>query len=280
MILKIKTMKTFIWVSILLLPSMLFVIYPEIMLIQNSLTDSETGNITFKYFIKILTDYQVPVKNTIFISFLATIICLLIGIPLSFYLWKREFWGKKALTTMLIIPFMIPSYILVLSIIFIFGANGFINFSLRFLLNDPSFTLPIKIMFSYSGLVIAFAFQNLALVVFICSAVLSSIEPDYEEAAISLGATPFKAILRVVLPLALPGITGSGILIFARIMANYVIVILLGGTKYSTLAVEIVDQYFGFYALDMPAALSVFLSLLTMFVMYFYLFFYQRRFKH
>lgn len=280
MTLNAKAIKKYLWIGLLLLPSVLFMVYPECILIKSSLIDSETGEFTLKFFSRILIPrFWGRVENTIIISFLATSISLLVGIPLSFYLWKRDFWGKKALTSMLLIPYMTPNYILVLAVIFIFGKNGIINFALRALLNIPDFTLPFRILFTYHGLVLVFAFHNLALVVFICMAVLSSIEPEYEEAAISLGATPLRAILRVILPLALPGIGGSGILIFARTMSNYVVVFLVGGTKYATLAVEVVDQYFGFFVTDFPAALAVFLSLMTMFVMYTYLFFYQRRFE-
>lgn len=269
-----------LWHAALLLPSGLFILLPLLVLLRQSLVDGETARFTLDFYARIFAGrYWDRVQNTLIVAFLVTGVSLGMGVPLTLYIWRREFPGKRLLTGLLIVPYMTPNYILVLSIIFLFGKNGAATILLRFLLRDPAFELPLPLLFTYQGMILVFTFHSLALVVFILLALLSSLPRDYEEAAVSLGATPLRAVTRVILPLAAPAIAGSGALVFASVMVNYVIVFLMGGTRYTTLAVEVVNRYFGYLYYELAAALAVFLSLLTMGIMYAYLFLLRRRFE-
>ncbi len=184
---------------------------------------------------------------------------------------------KLTVESTLLIPYMIPNYILVLATITITGKNGLINMVLRRILQDPEFALPLKVMHTYHGVLLVLIFHGIPLVIFIVTAVLNSIDKSYIEAAIGLGASPFKAIVRIVLPMAFPGIIAAGSIIFARTMCNYVIVNLMGGVSYANLAVEIYNRYFGYDTFDFASALSVTLSLMTMGIMYTYFILIKKR---
>lgn len=274
-----------LWFIIIILPFALFVIYPFLVMLKTSFIPGDiyepTGvfnkigfffsNFTLKFYQKMfIARYLRRLYNTFIFAGFNTVVSLLIGVPIAIYLYRRKFFGSQVLTTLLLIPYMTPNYILVLATITITGKNGLINMILRWILQDPEFVLPLKIIHTYHGVLIVLAFHGIPLVIFIVTAVLSSIDKSYIEAAIGLGASPLKAIMRIVLPMAFPGILAAGSIIFAQTMCNYVIVTLMGGRAYANLAVEIFNQYFGYDTFDFASALSVTLSLMTMGIMYTY----------
>ncbi|MBI2114066.1 MAG: ABC transporter permease subunit [candidate division NC10 bacterium] len=270
--------KSWIWLGLLLAPFLLFVVYPFAALVKTSVV-TPTGAFTLRFYQDLfaIPRYLDKTWNTLAIAALTTTLSLLLGVPLSFYLWKRQFPGKRILVNLLVIPYMTPNYILALAIIFLFGQNGALAFALRRLLIDPEYRLPFNILFTYHGILAVFIFHSLTLVVFLVLALLAGIEPEYEEAARSLGASSLTAIRRVVLPMAVPAIAGAGVLVFSRVMVDYVVISLMGGYRYATLAVEVVNRYFGYLTYELAAALAVFLSTMTMAIMYGYLYWFRWR---
>ncbi|MBI4588044.1 MAG: iron ABC transporter permease, partial [Candidatus Rokubacteria bacterium] len=268
-----------LWLALLVLPFVLFVVYPLGVLVKTSLVSSETGEVTLRYYRDLLTipRYLDKTWNTLAIAFLTTGVSLALGVPLSFYLWKRNFPGKRLLVTLLVVPYMTPNYILALAVVFLFGQNGLLAFLLRALLGDAGLRLPFDVFFTYHGILLVFIFHSLSLVVFLVLALLSGIETDYEEAARSLGASTLTALRRVILPMALPAITGAAVLVFSRVMVDYVVISLMGGHRYATLAVEVVNRFFGYLTYEHAAAMAVFLSGMTMAIMYAYLYWFRWR---
>jgi ABC-type Fe3+ transport system permease subunit len=270
--------KSWIWLGILLAPFLLFVAYPLAVLVKTSVV-TPTGTFSLRFYQDLFAvpRYLDKTRNTLAIAALTTTASLFLGVPLSFYLWKRHFPGKRILVNLLVIPYMMPNYILALAIIFLFGQNGALAFALRLLLSDPEYLLPFNILFTYHGILAVFIFHSLTLVIFLVLALLAGIPPQYEEAARSLGASSLTAIRRVVLPMAAPAIAGAGVLIFSRVMVDYVVISLMGGNRYATLAVEVVNRYFGYLTYELAAALAVFLSAMTMAIMYGYLYWFRWR---
>ena len=284
--------QAFVWLAIIVLPFLLFSIYPFLVLVINSLGTGEGvppggvfskigfffSNFTLQNYLKIFNPrYSNRLTNTFVFSLLNTGVSLIIGVPLAIYLYKRRFFASNVLRNLLLIPYMTPNYILVLAVLTITGKNGLINLVIRNITGNAEFILPMKIMFTYHGVILVLIFHGIPMVTFIVSAVLTSIDKSYEEAAISLGASKFTSIMRIVLPLSLPGIVAAGSIIFATTMRNYVVVSLIGGIGFSNLAVEVFNQYFGYTATEFASALAVFLSLMTMAIMYAYFLIYKRR---
>lgn len=273
------------WFAIISAPFVLFAIYPLLVMLKASFMPGDLmepkglfdkaffffDNFTMKFYGKIFVSrYLQEFYNTFIFAGLNTLVSLLVGTTLAIYLYYRKFTLSRLLSSLLIIPYIVPNYILVISVISVTGNNGLINMVLRTILGNPDFTLPLRVMHTYHGVLLVFIFHGIPLAAFIISAVLTSINRSYIEAAIGLGASPLKAILRVVLPLTVPGIIAAGSIIFAHTMCNYVVVFLMGGTSYANLAVEIFNQYFGYDTFDFASALSVTLSAMTMTIMYVY----------
>jgi ABC-type Fe3+ transport system permease subunit len=282
---RLPDLRSAMWFAAIAMPFILFAIYPLLVMVKASFVPSGTmepegffgrisfffTNFTLKFYGKIFVSrYLQEFYNTLIFAGLNTFISLLIGTTLAIYLYYRNFPLSRLLSSLLIIPYIVPNYILVISVISVTGNNGLINMVLRSILGNPDFTLPLKVMHTYHGILLVFIFHGIPLAAFIISAVLTSINKSYIEAAIGLGASPLKAIIRVVLPLTVPGIIAAGSIIFAYTMCNYVVVFLMGGTSYANLAVEIFNQYFGYDTFDFASALSVTLSAMTMTIMYVY----------
>ncbi len=278
-------MRSALWFAAVATPFVLFAIYPLLVVLKASFIPSDLmapkgffdkipfflTNFTLKFYGKILVPrYLQEFNNTLIFAGLNTVVSLFVGTVLAIYLNQRKFRGSRLLSSLLIIPYIIPNYILVIAVMAFTGNNGLINMVLRWVLGNPDFALPLKIMHTYHGVLLVFIFHGIPLAAFIVSAVLSSIDKSYMEAAVGLGASPLKAVLRVLLPLTVPGIIAAGSIIFSQTMCNYVIVVLMGGTSYANLAVEIFNQYFGYDTFDFASALSVILSAMTMTIMYVY----------
>ena len=282
---RLPDLRSAMWFTIIVAPFVLFAIYPLLVMLKASFVPSGMmepegffdsisfffANFTLKFYGKVfISRYLQEFYNTLIFAGLNTFVSLLIGTTLAIYLYYRNFPFSRLLSSLLIIPYIVPNYILVIAVISVTGSNGLINMVLRSILGNPDFTLPLKVMHTYHGVLLVFIFHGIPLAAFIISAVLTSINKSYIEAAVGLGASPLKAILRVVLPLTVPGIIAAGSIIFANTMCNYVIVALMGGTSYANLAVEIFNQYFGYDTFDFASALSVVLSAMTMTIMYVY----------
>jgi len=229
-----------------------------------------SGRLTFRYLMQTLRNpyhYHV-IMFTMKQACFSTILTLLIGLPGAYIATKFDFPGKSALQAVTTIPFVLPSIIVSLGFILLFGNNGILNNSLMrlFHLDAP----PLRILYSLKAIVLAHAFYNFPVVVRFVSAVWSSIDPRLEDAARSLGASDRQVFRYVTLPLIFPGILASAALTFIFSFMSFAIVLVLGGVKYAT--VEVTIYTLMTYLLDykMGSALAIVQSLFSLSFMYMY----------
>lgn len=274
-----RAIGTGVWYALLLFVPVAFVAYPMIVLFIGGFFDRATGAFTLGPMEQILSSarYGTALYNTLFIAFVTTFVTMALSVPLSLYLWQKNFVGKRFLLNLLIIPYMMPIYIVALLLILIFGQTGLISEFMSGLLNDPEFRMPFKVMFNIYSLIGVYVFSNFALVLFLMLAFLSGIDTSVTEAARSLGAGPVTAMRRVVLPMAAPAVTGAAMLVFARTMVDYVVIDTIGGYRFRTLSVEVYNLTFGFMEQELAAPMAVLLSVLTFTIMYVYLYLFRWR---
>ncbi|GAK53059.1 putative sulfate transport system permease protein [Candidatus Moduliflexus flocculans] len=229
-----------------------------------------SGSLTLHYLIQTLRDpYHYHVISLTFKqACLSTIITLLIGLPGAYIATKFDFPGKAALQAITTIPFVLPSIIVSLGFILLFGNNGILNNALKWLfhLDAP----PLRILYSLKAIVLAHAFYNFPVVVRFVSAVWSSIDPRLEDAARSLGASDRQVFQHVTLPLILPGILASAALTFIFSFMSFAVVLVLGGVKYATVEVTIYTLMTVLLDYKMGSALAIVQSLFSLSFMYVY----------
>ena len=144
----------------------------------------------------------------------ATLLCLPVGIALAWLLARRDFPGKVFVDALIqlpmVLPPVVPGYFLLLAL----GTQGPIG---GWLLE----TFDIRFAFDWKGAVLASAVMAFPLLVQPLRLAFRMIDARLEQAATTLGATPWRAFLTVTLPLALPGVIAGSVLCFSRSLGEF-----------------------------------------------------------
>lgn len=162
------------------------------------------------------------VWNSFSIAFIVTLIDILVGLPMAWILVRREFKGKKFLDTLMDMPLAFPTAVLGLSVVIFWGmpVDGVSIPGLGFNVSPYMMMILLHIIFTYPYMV-----RSL-------SAILEQIEPNYETAAMTLGASRWTAVRTITLPLFRAGLATGFILCFARSLSEtggtYIALTLMG----------------------------------------------------
>jgi thiamine transport system permease protein len=169
--------------------------------------------------------YQGRLAFTTYQALLSTLLTLALGLPGALLFARYDFAGKRLLRSAFTIPFVMPTVVAAIGFLALLGPRGLLDINLRG-------TLAIVLA--------AHVFYNYAIVVRIVGAYLEAVGPRLREAAAVLGASPWRTLWRVTLPLAAPAILAAATLVFIFCFTSFgVIVILAPEARFATLEVEI-----------------------------------------
>ncbi|WP_018461029.1 ABC transporter permease [Thermus oshimai] len=171
---------------------------------------------------------------------------LALALPLAL-LFRHRFPGREVLLALTLLPFVLPTPVVALALLALAGPRGL---------------LPLDLYGTLFLLLWAAVFYNLGLALRVLLPTLLALEGPL-QAARTLGATPFRAFLRVGLPLLLPALGSAGSLIFIYAFSAFGVPLLLGGGRYATLEVEVYTLLAHRLALGEAAGLML-LQLLTL----------------
>jgi sulfate transport system permease protein len=152
---------------------------------------------------------------------LAALIDLPLGLLLAWVLTRLRFPGRRLLDSLVDLPFALPTAVAGITLTDLFGPHG--------LLGAPLAQAGIKVAYTPAGIMVALVFVGIPFVVRTTEPVLRDLPPEMEEAAATLGAAPWQALLRVVLPALAPALLVSFGLAFARGVGEYGSVIFIAG---------------------------------------------------
>ena len=174
---------------------------------------------------------------TFFQATCSTLMALIIGLPAAFFCGRRRFLGRKCLLSLSVVPFCVPSIIIALGYVTFLGWNGGLNHFLMFIfgLKEP----PVKILYSFAGLIIAHGFYNFPLIMKTVADSWSRVPGEPAESARLLGASEGRIFRTVTIFQLLPSIASSCMLVFIYCFLSFILVLLFGGIGNSTLEVEI-----------------------------------------
>lgn len=190
-----------------------------------------------------------------------TIVSWLLGIPLGYVLARVEMRGKMLIRFGLLIPIMTPPYIAALSYILVMQPGGFAE--------GLWAGLPASWQawfFSFWGVTVVMALSSYGYVALAVEAGLRRIPGRMEEAAKVLGASPARITLTVLLPLLLPSILNSGLLVFLEALSNFGVPAVLGTRANLPLLPAEIFYLITSWPIDFPlaSALSALLCLLAL----------------
>jgi putative spermidine/putrescine transport system permease protein len=123
---------------------------------------------------------------------------------------------------------------------------------------------PLPLIYNTGAVVVGIVAVVLPYMILTLSAVIESIPRQVEEAAANLGARPWTVFRRVVLPLALPGVTAGSVLVFVLCMNTYASAVLLGGPRFKMMAPAVYDQFVRGNNWPFGAALAFILLTITL----------------
>ena len=186
--------------------------------------------------------------NTVGLATSATVISALVGIPLAHILYRRRFRGRGVLRILVVLPFVMPSVV--------------VGFAFTTLLREGGPLGVLGLDGTPTAIVLAMVFFNVAVFARTVGAAAAGLDPQMEDAARVLGATPFITFRTVTLPRLLPAIGAAAAIVFLFCATAFGIVLVLGGSRIGTIETEI--YFLTVQFLDLPAA-SV-LSLLQIMV--------------
>ena len=172
-----------------------------------------------------------------------TALAVLLGVPGAYLLYRCDFPGRTALRGFVTVPFVLPTVVVGVAFRAVLAPHG----PLGFLGWDGTF----------AAVVAALVFFNYTVVVRTVGAFWSQLDPRAEQAARSLGATPWQAFRTVTLPALTPAITSAAAIVFLFCATAFGVVLVLGGTGYGTVETEIWVQTTQFLDLRAAAVLSV-----------------------
>jgi thiamine transport system permease protein len=191
---------------------------------------------------------------TFYQAFLSALLTLLLGLP-SVYLFARfDFHGKPLLRALTAVPFMLPTVVVAASFNSLLGPPGLLSFIL-----PSAFRIP-----PLAFILLAHVFYNTTIIIRIVGTALSSLDPKLEQTARSLGANPFQVWTNITLPLLCPSILAASLLVFLFDFTSFGVILLLGGSQFSTLEVEIYLQAVKLLNLPLAALLSIIQLLCTL----------------
>ena len=164
--------------------------------------------------------------RTFHISLVATLICLLLGYPLAWWLASLPTRAANVLMILVLVPFWTSILVRVAAWIVLLQREGLVNSAL---VGMGLIEEPLALLFNRTGVVIAMVHILLPFMILPLYSVMKSVPPTYLRAAISLGSSPLAAFFRVYVPQTWSGVGAGALLVFILSIGYYVTPALLGG---------------------------------------------------
>ncbi|HYE78804.1 MAG TPA: molybdate ABC transporter permease subunit, partial [bacterium] len=151
----------------------------------------------------------------------ATVLGTPVALALGWLLARTRFPGKAIVSTLTLVPLVLPPVVTGVLLLRLFGTKG--------PLGAPLEALGVRVPFSMAGVVLAATVMALPLYVLSVRAALTAVDPRYEEVSWTLGHGPCATFRRITLPLALPGLAAGAVLAFARALGEFGATAVLAG---------------------------------------------------
>ena len=175
-------------------------------------------------------DTQIYLKlysKTLTLALIITLLCALLGYPLSYYLASLPENRANLLLVLVLLPFWTSLLVRTTAWIALLQTNGVINSTL---LASGLLDEPLEMLYTSFATVVAMTHILLPFMVLPLYSVMRGIDPSYLRAALSLGDRPLPAFARIYFPMTLPGLSAGALLVFIISVGYYITPALVGGT--------------------------------------------------
>ena len=229
--------------------------------------DHATGvknEFTLAHYVAVLTDeyYYGIFWRTFWIAGVTTLICLLIGAPEAYVLSRMGNPWRSIFLLVVLAPLLVSVVVRAFGWSLLLGPQGVINHALQAVGLGP-----VRILYTETAVIIALVHVMLPFMVIPVWTSLQKLDPGVENAALSLSASHFTTLRRIVLPQVMPGILSGSLMVFGLSASAFAIPGLLGGRRLKMVSTVVYDEYLHELNWPLGAALALILLLANLVVM-------------
>lgn len=252
---------------------LIFVVYPLVLIMYKSVVNPADNSFTLANFTRFFTRkyYTNTLLNSFKVTVVSTLISATLGLVIAYITRQYRIAGSKALNICIVVSYLSPPFIGAYAWIQLLGRNGLFTKWI-----NAIFGTSFGGIYGFAGIVLVFSLQSFPLVyMYVCGA-LQNLDNSLNEAAESLGANNFQRVTGIILPLVLPTVLASSLLVFMRVFSDFGTPMLIG-EGYRTFPVVLYNQFMGEVTNDsyFAAALCVIIMAITLIF-----FFLQRWISH
>lgn len=215
----------------------LFLIIPVIRMAVYSFLSAE-GTFTLDNFVKFFSRpyYTRALLNSVKVVACATVLTMLIGVPLAYVMTMFKIRGAKFINILIVISMLSPPFLGAYSWILMFGRSGEITKLLA------KIGISIPSIYGFGGILLVFVLKLFPYIYMYTKGALKKVDASLDEAAESLGYHGLQRVMKVSLPLVLPTILAGGTIVFLRAFADYGTPRLIG-EGYMTMPVIVYQEW-------------------------------------
>jgi len=252
---------------LLLAPGFIFLLVFAIIPLINVISGSfiSDGSITISRYVDFFKDsyYTGILLRTLKLALISTLVAAVLGFPTAYYISKTNINRRGLYIALAVFPMLTSPVVRSFSWMVILGKYGIVN---NFLTKIGIIQEPLSLLYNEFSIVVGFVYLFIPLMILSLVGVLENIDKDLVAAAESLGATRFKAFMKVVFPLSIPGLIVGSVLVFTGSLTAYTTPQLLGGTKSRVLATVMYQNAMTLFDWDTAAVVATVMILVTIIV--------------
>lgn len=222
----------------------------------------DDGQFTTQY-IKDVWQYSDIFLRSVWLSAIATVICLIIAYPVAFILSRMDAKTQSTMLMIVMLPMWMNFLLRTYAWMTILGNEGIINSFIQALGFEP-----VKMLNTQGAVVLGMVYNYLPYMILPIYSVMVKIDNSILEAAADLGCNRILATVKVVVPLSLPGIISGIIMVFVPAISTFIISRMLGGGSNLLIGDLIEMQFLGTaYNPNLGAAISLVLMVIVLIIM-------------
>lgn len=217
----------------------LFLVYPLFTLFVSSFKDPSTGAATLDNFAKFFSRkyYYNGLLNSFKVTACVTLLAIIIGAPMAYIMNAFKIKGKGLIEILVIISMLSPPFIGAYSWVLLSGRSGVIT---KFF--ESTFGIQTPTIYGFTGILLVLTLKLYPFIYLYVSGALKKIDVSLSEAAESLGCSPVKKVVTVILPLILPTLLAGALLVFMNALADFGTPMLIG-EGYNVMPVLIYSEF-------------------------------------
>jgi len=248
--------------------AVMMLVFPMLLIVLYSF--AEPGNsiisfaLTFDHYVKFFTDpdFLIILWRSLVIALKTTVICLLIGYPVAYFISRCDEKWQNILVLSITLPTWINALVRTYAWIGLLSEGGLVQRILGFFGFGGG-----ELLYTEGAVLLGMVYNFIPFMILQINTSLCKMDHSLSEASADLGATPMQTFLKVIFPLSLPGVINGITLVFLPAVSSFFIPKLLGGGQYFLIGNLIENQFITVGEWNFGSAISVIMAIIMMLLM-------------